>query len=583
MKTTKLIVLCVSVLASTTILAQNNLGRQATLNEDGTISVTEIEVSQSRIEGQGIDANFTFERPANPNIKNSRGVTLADLDNDGVEEIIFGVDTTLFALHGDGTIFFEKAVEGPVLLPPSIADLDDDGSPEIIINTGYPTTVGRIYVTDSNGEDLPGWPLNFDDKWMINAPAIADVDGDGSLDIVTGERFGSTQGFIHALNIDGTEINANWPVEVPATPAFTPSIGDIDNDGSNDVVIAASSGGMYAFNSQGEILDGFPLVETGVSYSYQSPMLVDLDDDETLEIVGANHGDNAAFYVLNHDATYAPGWPIALGGWTYAPSTVADLNDDGTYEIFMGDRNTSNDGSDLPTIYGLAPDGTNIANFPIEKYGGNEGVITIGDINDDGVWDIIFSSTLTDAAGFGYIHAYSSDGSGEIDGFPLRPEGFTFLNGAVLGDVDNDGMMDLTANSHSITFGAGVDTFFLNTYNLDVPYDESKILSNGYKGSNTRDGLITEEILNVNQYANNQKLVISPNPTNGILNINLPVNIIAAQVNIYSVDGRVILKETTDVSTNQSLEYDLKQLTNGVYFVSVKDGQTNYLGKWIKE
>ncbi|PKG41602.1 T9SS type A sorting domain-containing protein [Psychroflexus sp. MES1-P1E] len=583
MKLKKLLILGLSVLCSTTLLAQKNLGKQATLNEDGTISVSEVEIPQTRNANQGGDALFTFDRPANPSIKNSRGVTLADLNDDGVEEIIFGVNTTLFALNGDGSIFFEKTVEGPILLPPSIADLDDDGSPEIIINTGYPTTVGRVYVKDNNGDDLAGWPITFNDKWMINAPAIADVDGDGTLDIVTGERFASAQGFVHALNIDGTEINENWPVEIPATPAFTPSIGDINNDGSNEVVIAASSAGMYVFNSQGEILDGFPLVQAGVNYSYQSPMLVDLDSDETLEIIGSNHGDNAAFYVLNHDATYAPGWPIALGGWTYAPSTVADLDDDGTYEIFMGDRNTSGDGTDLPTIYGLAPDGTNITNFPIQKYGGNEGVITIGDINDDGVLDIIISSTLTDAAGFGYIHAYSSDGSGEIDGFPLRPEGFTFLNGAVLGDVDGDGLMDLTANSHSILFGAGVDTFYLNTYNLNVPYDESKILSNGYKGSNTRDGLIAEEVLNVNQFTNNQTLVIYPNPTKGILNIKLPVSIENAQVNIYSIDGRVILNETINVATDQTLSYDFKQLTNGIYFVSIKDGKTNYLGKWIKE
>ncbi len=583
MKTKKLLVLCLSALFTTTLIAQKSLGKQATLNEDGTISVSEVEIPQSRVSGQGGNVLFTFERPANPAIKNSRGVTLADLNDDGVEEIIFGINTTLFALNGDGTIFFEKAVEGPILLPPSIADLDDDGSPEIIINTGYPTTVGRVYVKDSNGDDLPGWPLSFNDKWMINAPAIADVDGDGTLDIVTGERFGSTQGFVHALNIDGTEINENWPVEVPATPAFTPSIGDIDNDGSNDVVIAASSAGMYAFNSDGTILDGFPLVETGVNYSYQSPMLVDLDGDETLEIVGANHGDNAAFYVLNHDATYAPGWPIALGGWTYAPSTVADLDDDGTYEIFMGDRNTSNDTTDLPTIYGLTPEGTNIANFPIEKYGGNEGVITIGDVNDDGVWDIIFSSILTDADGFGYIHAYSSDGSGEIDGFPLRPEGFTFLNGAVLGDVDNDGLMDLTANSHTLTFGAGVDMGIVNTYNLNTPYDESKVLSNGYKGSNTRDGLISEEVLSVTQYSNAKKLTISPNPSNGVMSIVVPANIKNAQLNVYSIDGRIILNKTIDTASNQTLNYNLKQLTNGVYFVTVKDGKSNYLGKWIKE
>lgn len=583
MKTRTLLTVSMLLLLCTSLFAQNTMGKKATLNEDGTISVTAIEVPQTRASNQGGNVLFTFEREASPQVKNSRGVTLADLDGDGTEEVIYGINTTLYALNGDGNIVFEKEVEGLILLPPSIADLNDDGSPEIIVNTGYPTTVGRVYVTDSAGEDLPGWPITFNDKWMINAPAIADLDGDGTLDIITGERFGSTQGFVHALNIDGTEINANWPVELPATPAFTPSIGDIDNDGLNDVVIAASSAGMYAFNSQGAILDGFPLVDPAVRYSYQSPMLVDLDGDDTLEIVGANHGDNPGFFVLNHDATFYPGWPIATSGWTYTTPTVVDLDGDETYEIFMADRNTSSDESDLPTIYGLNPDGQNLTNFPIAKYGGNEGVLTIGDVNDDGVWDVIFSSTLTDADGFGYIHAYSTDGSGEIDGFPLRPEGFTFLNGAVLGDIDNDGLMDLTANSYSLNFGAATDMSFVNSYNLNIPYDESKILSNGYKGSNTRDGLIVENVLNVGEFIGNNILTISPNPTDGMLTITLPFHTDKAQLTIYSTDGREVLNEAIAVNAQESVSYDLKQLNSGVYFVSVNGNNKIYTAKWIKK
>ena len=565
MKIKKLLTVFILLLGVTSLFSQNRMGKKAMLNEDGTISVSEIEIPQSRVSTIDLELLFTFGRPASPIVKNSRGVTLADLNGDGTEEVIYGINTTLFAISGDGSILFEKEVEGLILLPPSIADLDGDGSPEIIVNTGYPTTVGRVYVTDNNGDDLPGWPITFNDKWMINAPAIADLDGDGTLDIITGERFGSSQGFVHALNIDGSEINENWPVEVPATPAFTPSIGDIDNDGSNDVVIAASSAGMYAFNSQGVILDGFPLVDAAVRYSYQSPMLVDLDGDETLEIVGANHGDSPGFYVLNHDATYFPGWPIATNGWTYSTPTVVDLDGDETYEIFMADRNTSSDETDLPTIYGLTPSGGNLSNFPIEKYGGNEGVLTIGDVNDDGVWDIIFSSTMTDAEGFGYIHAYSTDGSGEIEGFPLRPEGFTFLNGAVLGDIDNDGMMDLTANSNTLTFGGGVDMSYVSTYNLNIPFDKSKILSNGYKGSNTRDGLINEEVLSVNEFFGNEKLNIFPNPARTHFKVRLDTNDELQNLSLYNNLGQLVLSTTesfVDTTTLSSGLYVVKVITN---------------------
>ncbi|OAB81693.1 T9SS type A sorting domain-containing protein [Cochleicola gelatinilyticus] len=567
--------------------AQEPMGKMASLNDDGTISVTSVPLSSFSNTQESLlpaDLMFSFGKPANPQIKNSRGVTLADVNNDGTEEIIYGINTTLYVLNGDGTVLFEKAVEGPILLPPTVVDLNDDGTVEIIINTGYPTTVGRVYLTDNEGNDLPGWPLNFENKWMINAPAVADVDGNGTLDIVTGERFGSTQGFVHALNMDGTEINDGWPVEIPATPAFTPSIGDVDNDGSNDVVIAASSGGMYVFNSDGEVLDGFPVVDPAVKYSYQSPILANVDDDDELEIIGSNHGDAAAFYVMNHDGTYADGWPIARPGWTFSPATVLDIDGDDVFEIFMSDRDSSTDGSDLPTVYGLTPEGENIANFPIEKYGGTEGVLSIADINNDDVLDIIFPSTLTDAEGLGFIHAYAMDGSGELDGFPLRPYGFTFLNGAVLGDVDNDGMLDLTANTYTLNFGADVDSTFVNTYNLNVPYNADKILRNGYKGNNTRDGLVTLDVtLATPDFSEAISLSISPNPSEGILRLELPISIEAADVKIFSIDGKVVFSETTSLTENTNRQFDLRNLKSGLYLVNVSDGKNNYTGKWIKQ
>jgi len=566
------------------VTAQNTNGKKATLQEDGTITIEDVVIPTAPLNKSSlvIDRIFRYGQPANPQIKNSRGVTLADLDNDGVDEILYGIDTKLYAIKGDGTVLWEKDVLGPILLPPTAMDIDNDGAIEIAVNTGYPTTVGRIYLLDNTGADLPGWPLNFDDKWMINAPVFADLDQNGSIDIISCRRVGSSEGYVHALNQDGTPINANWPVQFDATPAFTPSIGDIDNDGDMDVVIATSSTGMYAYDADGNLLTGFPLMDPAKRYSYQSPILVDLDGDETLEIVGTNHGDAPGFYVLNSDATYADGWPIATSGWTYSAPTVYDVENDGTYELFMADRNTSSDGSPLPTIYGLTPDGDNIDNFPIEKYGGNEGVLSIADINNDDVLDIIFSSTLTDEDGFGYIHAYSLDGSGEIDGFPLRPRGFTFLNGAVMGDVDDDGMMDLTANSYTQNFGSGVDSTFVSVYNLNVPYDESKIKRNGYKGSNSRQGYVTpEEILAVEEIAPN-KLSVTPNPSDGVLRIATPFNLSNASIRIRTVDGREVLSEIRDFSENETVTFDLRSVQSGLYFITLSNGKKSFTAKWIK-
>src|SRR5690606_23132467 len=545
--------LFLGIIATTTAQQQGNF---ANLNADGTISVETITLSENYFnteQTQVFDQLWRFGEPAHPNFKNSRGTTLADIDNDGVDEIIYGIWNTLYALKGDGSILWEKAVSGTILLPPTVADLNNDGILEIVLNTGGVPNAGRVYLMDNLGNDLAGWPLNFDNHWMINAPAVADLDGDGTLDIITGERVTSGQGFVHAIKMDGTPINANWPVEVLATPAFTPSIADVDNDGGLDVVIAASSAGMYIFDNQGQVFPGFPVFDPMVSYSYQSPILADLEDDGDLEIIGSNHGDAPAFYIMEHDGNYRSGWPIPLSGWTYSPPTVLDKSD-GTFAIFMSDRITSGTpGVELPVVYGLDEGGNNLPNFPIEKYGGTEGVLSIADVNDDGILDIIFPSVLTDAAGEGFIHAYSLDGSGEIAGFPLRPHGFTFLNGAVLGDVDDDGMLDLTANSYTLTFGAGIDSTFVNVYNLNVPYNPDNIKRNGYKGDNTRDGFVEiEEIMSVTDFNTGSIIKIFPNPSEGILSFKISETIQNAKMKIYSTDGKVVFSEERNLEISNS-------------------------------
>jgi len=573
-------------LLSVTAQSQIEMGKMASLNEDGTISVNEVKLPSITYRNNRTSINadlmFSFGRPASPSFKNSRGTALADLDGDGIEEIIYGMGSTLYAIKGDGTVLWSKPISGTIVSPVAIADVNGDGNPEIALNTWQPPSGGRVYLMDSSGEDLAGWPLNFSNHFMLNSPVLADFDGNGSIDITTCERVSSTVGFVHVLNIDGTSISANFPVEIGATPAFTPSIGDVDNDGENELVIAGSASGMYIFNTDGSLLPGFPLFDPAKRYSYQSPILLDLDGDSDLEIVGSNHGDSPGFYVLNHNATYASGWPIETSGWTYSPPTVADVNGDGTYEIFMADRNTSSDGSPLPVVYGFKPDGTNIDNFPISKYGGNEGVLSIADINNDGFWEIIFTSTLTDSEGIGYIHAYSLDGSGEIDGFPLRPKGFTFLNSAVLGDVDNDGMMDLTANSYTQTFGASIDSTFVNTYNLNVPFDRAKILRNGYKGGNSRTGLLDDNSLGLNYFTKISRIIINPNPSEGNLKINLPREFEKVKVDVFTIDGRKIFSEEKILNATE-ISYDFRKFSSGIYIVKISDGKKSYSAKWVKQ
>lgn len=563
------------------ISAQANF-KMAKVNENGEFSVEEIQVPEFFLIPNEVDLEpfMAFGAPAFQYSKNTRGLTLADLDNDGIDELLIGINQKFFAIKGDGSLLFELDVEGPILYPPAVADIDGDGDLEIVFNFGFSTLTNGTYLLDHEGNVLDGWPRTHS-TLVSNAPALSDLDDDGIMEIITAERIDATSALIHVLKLDGTPMNANWPYDIGSVSCFTPSVGDINNDGIKEIIVAGYNTGLFAIQADGVVLPGFPMYDASVAYSYQSPVLVDFDGDDELEIVGANHGDASAYYVMKNDGTYADGWPYPIGNWTYAPPTVADIDGDEVYEIFAGSPNFI-ENTELPTIYGMLPDGEDIDNFPIQKIGGNEGVITVADINDDGVMELIFGSNITDSEGYGYLHAYSVDGSGEIEGFPLRPRGFTYLNGAVLGDIDNDGMMDLSLNSYTLNFGASTDSLFISSYNLNVPYDENKILWNGYKGNNTRDGLLIDEIIMGTQDMTSNSVSAYPNPSSGILNIQLKEEVYDFKINIFDLNGRNVFTQKDSVSKSLRT-YNLSHLPPGVYVVQLEiDNQRKNL-KWIKK
>ncbi|MBV2245662.1 MAG: VCBS repeat-containing protein [Lentimicrobium sp.] len=566
------------------VSAQSSSGLKLSLNEDGTFNCTGAIVADKERQPAivyDVLPGFPKRMLANPSFKNTRGATLADINNDGIQEILVGAWDTLFVYNGNGNLLWKKKLSGTTILPPTVADVNNDNIPEIVVTTGGIPAAGRVYLLDELGNDLPGWPLNFNNHWMINAPVIADINGDKKVEILFDERVNSTQGFIHAVKVNGEPFNENWPVELPGTPAFTPSVGDIDRDGIPDIVISISSGELYVLDTNGLVLNGFPMVQNGSKFSYQSPLLADITHDGFLEIVGSRHGDAPDYYVARHDGTYAPGWPYALPGWTYSPPTVVDSDLDGAYELYFGHPQTS-DTEPLDVIFGFHEDGSMLPGFPIKKYGGNEGVITVADVNADFVPDIIFTSNTTDSEGYGYVHAYSLDGSGELPGFPLRPRGFTFLGAAHVGDVNNDGYMDLTVPTYTATFGAGIDSAYLYVYDLQYYYNEGEIHYNTYKGSNARDG--NRALLNTGiayRSAGKGLLGLYPNPAREEVRFMPEINISSAQLRIYDLSGRLLFEQSLSMTTGQEQRIDVSFLRSGMYMVMLSDGQQLTTGKLL--
>lgn len=233
--------------------------------------------------------------------------SLGDIDGDGKMEIVIGgMDRRLHAFHHDGSyvLGWPLARDYGILRESrstaALADLDGDGVLDILIgsnNYKIPNCANPylFYGMKGNTTPLIGFPYETTQN-IESSPALADLDNDGFLDIVFGTGdFNESCRAPGGQQSDGKKVYAinhlgqplpGWPVSTNANMFNSPALGDLDNDGSPEVVIHTQDT-LYAWHSDGTLVDGFP-VKGEYNLRHASPVLADINGDSMVEIVLAS-------------------------------------------------------------------------------------------------------------------------------------------------------------------------------------------------------------------------------------------------------------------------------------------------------
>jgi len=481
MKKTSLLLLTFFLL-SLGLSAQRTATR-AYIDEDGVIRTETIlaQLPPSARDGLSPMPGFPLSFASNTTYKPMRGLALADLNNDGADEIILCHNEEINVIDGQGNILWtQPLVGGMAQYPAAVGDINNDGVLEIVALTAYGNARGGINVFDANGNVLLSRITNNDP--LICSPVLADINNDGMLEIVfngRGKASANVSAGIHVWNLQGEEL-PGFPFEMPSTPAFTPTLADC-GDGTLTLFTATTSA-LYVVNNTGTqilMIDS----EGAYKYSYQSPLVVDTyGDGLDWCLVGACHGDNPHHYVRDvRTGEYRTGWPKPISNWTYSAPTVVKNDDE--YAIFMGMSGEGN------VFYQYDMNGNVAPGFPLHLSAGIEGFITVADIDGDGENEIITDFNLMDD-GEGFIRAWEMDGTEVTDGFPLRPQGLTYMNGANFGDIDGDGQLEIVTLTYVQNFSPD-DPVYVTAYALNRPVEN--LVFGTYKGSNERMGWIHEE------------------------------------------------------------------------------------------
>jgi hypothetical protein len=464
---------------------------RAFIDTDGIIKTESVLTQLPPASRDGLTpmSGFPLSFSSNTTYKPMRGLALADLNNDGADEIILCHNEEINVIDGQGNVLWtQPLVGGMAQYPAAVGDINKDGILEIVSLTAYGNARGGINVFDASGNVLMATVTN--NNPLICAPVLADLNNDSELEIIfcgRGKASASISAGIHAWNLQGEEIEG-FPFELPSTPAFTPTLADIDGDGSLEMFVSTTTA-LYCVSHTGEELYRVDS-EEAYKYSYQSPLVVDFEGDGNWSIVGACHGDNPNHYVRDaHTGEYLAGWPKPVAYWTYSAPTVVKNSDQ--YAIFMG---VSGEGN---VFYQYDMSGNIAPGFPLNLTSGVEGFISVADIDGDGENEIITDFNLMDGEQ-GYIRAWEMDGTEVTEGFPLRPQGLSYMNGANFGDIDGDGNLEIVTLTYVQNFSPD-DPVYVTAYALNQPVEN--LVYGTYKGSNDRTGWIREE-----------EIVVSCNP-----------------------------------------------------------------------
>ena len=309
---------------------------------------------------------------------------LADLDNDGdLEIIVAGLWGYLFAWDHNGVGLIDlfgidgllAGGTGNINSSPAVGDLDNDGLEEIVVALGYDIyawsydyinnqTIGLGNIGGTDG-------LLYQTSGVIySSPALADIDGDGFLEII----FGSDNDRLYAINYDGTDVEA-WPDEtagwpriglgndVSSSPAVAniidyPTAGFEEYSQDLEVVVGVEDGSLYAFQHDGKQVAGsWPVDRTDDLMSFEhdsSPTIADIDNDGDLEvIIGCWDGK---LYAYNADASSVSGWPLpsdpdAMGPIDYSSPTIGLLDSTEYLDVAIGSTDTTIYTWDLNGLY----------------------------------------------------------------------------------------------------------------------------------------------------------------------------------------------------------------------------------------
>lgn len=266
---------------------------------------------------------------------------VADIDSDGVNEVVFGSDAHSLP---DGSPFWGHQIpyqmrNGGLLVvlhaPTGLLDWGAAGAGKFFIESYRPEGSGWYY--NEFGENHI--PRDNISEVLQSSPVIGDVDDDGKMEIIHGTgqtSFAPTDNLHNRIFcFNGDNATTCWVYDAGAEVYATPALVNVDNDPDVEVFVRQADPTSPKIcgvkGSTGAAIAGYPVAITAGNYRSIGPVVGDVDGDGTQEIILVAYGMLHVFGADGVDESHFYDAPSLM----FTSPAIGDIDSDGKCEMLV--------------------------------------------------------------------------------------------------------------------------------------------------------------------------------------------------------------------------------------------------------